>query len=416
MTTILARRRRERRLKLVFGVAFLLVPTLLIWLSVAIYNKDFATETAVTVRASLVGHDLHEGADVKVRGVVVGRVASVEPDGTGATLRLRLDPAQARLIPADVRAQMLPTTVFGERYVSLISESGNAGGRLRAGAVIPQDRTSNAIELQQVLRSTMALLTELKPAELSATLIAMAQALEGRGDRLGENLVQLAAYLRKLNPHLPELNRNISQLAEFANHYADAAPDLLNALSDLSVTTRTVADQRANLSRLYGSTTGVAQHLETFLRANAPNIIELSANSVGPLTTLGRYAPEYPCLFRTLTTLVPLMDRALGKGTDRPGAHVTLRVVRHRGRYLPGRDAPRFTGNGPGPRCYGTPYRPGNAIDLAPNGPGEHTLINELGTAAGQGPVPDWGGLLIGPLYRGAKVTVTEDGPAGDGS
>ncbi|QKG27093.1 MCE family protein [Actinomadura verrucosospora] len=407
MTTILAKRRRERRLKMLSGVAFLLVPPLLVWLSIALYNKDFTDETSVTVRTSLVGNDLHEGAEVKLRGVVVGRVSSIDADGSGARLHLELDPAQAKLIPADVRAQMLPTTVFGERYVSLVSGSGAAGPRLHAGAEIAQDRTSDAIELQQVLRSTMALLTDLKPAELSATLTAMSQALNGRGDQLGENLAQLADYLRKLNPHLPELDRNISQLAAFANNYADAAPDLLNALSDMTVTTRTIADQRANLSQLYDSTTAVSQQLETFLRANAPNIIELSANSVGPLTELGRYAPEYPCLFHTLKTLVPLMDRALGKGTDRPGAHVTLRMVANRGRYRPGRDAPRFTGTGPGPRCYGTPYRAGNAVDLAPNGPGEHTLINELSLAGGQDLVPDWGALLIGPLYRGAAVTVT---------
>ena len=56
------------------GVAFLLVIALLVWLSVAFYNKDFTRTVDVSLDTDRIGNQLTVHADVKVRGVVVGEV------------------------------------------------------------------------------------------------------------------------------------------------------------------------------------------------------------------------------------------------------------------------------------------------------------------------------------------------------
>lgn len=409
------------------GVAFLLVPVLLIWLSVAIYDKRFSEVTTVTLRTSAAGHEMHRNADVKVRGVVVGEVRTITADGAGARLRLALDPRQARLIPSDVSARLLPTTVFGARYVSLIPPAGSSARPLADGSVISEDHSRNAVELAEVLKNTMRLLTAVQPAKLSATLTAMAQALRGRGARLGDNLVRLDDYLTKLNPHVPALTRNLAELAEFARNYDEAAPDLLQALTDFTVTSRTIADQRANLAELYATMTAAAGDLTEFLRANSGNIISLAATSRSTLELLAKHAPAFPCTLKTLAELVPKMDRVLGKGTDRPGVQVSVHSMQQKGRYLPGKDRPVYGAKG-GPRCYSLPYRPGGgtapkAAPAGPHGPvavtygglgvansgAENELINEL-LAPGLNEVPqalpDWSSVLVGPIYRDAEVKV----------
>ncbi|MFI0447281.1 MCE family protein [Actinomadura sp. 6N118] len=409
------------------GVVFLLVPVLLVTLSVAFYQKRFTDVTFVTLRTSTAGFEMHRGADVKLHGVVIGEVRSITADGSGAQLRLALRPDQAKRVPQDVAAQLLPTTVFGARYVALVPPAGRGmnpqanvvAAALRDGSVISEDNTRNAIELRDLLKSTMRLLNALKPAQLSATLTAMAQALEGRGDRLGRNLVTLEAYLKELNPHLPALNQNLVEVAQFADNYSEVTPDILDGLSDFVSTSRTIADQRANLAASHESVTRAARDLTNFLRRNEDNLIQLPRVSRDSLETLARYSPEFPCTFASIAKFVPLMDKALGKGTKKPGVHVNINTVQHKGRYLPGVDRPRYTADA-GPHCYGVPFDPGGGstpkltkpgvlpVGTLAGSPGETRLINELtAPALREAPeeLPDWSGALLGPIYRGTRVT-----------
>lgn len=337
------------------GVSFVLVPALLIWLSVSVYQKKFTDDATVTVRTGSVGNEMHDNADVKLRGVVVGQVRRIQADGDGARLTLAIRPDRLGRIPEDVTAQMLPTTLFGERFVALVPPTVPSARTLKAGAEIPQDRSSNAIELEEVLDNVLPMLTAVKPDKLAATLGAVSQALEGRGDKLGDTLLTLDAHLKEFNPQLPTLNEDIKELVKVSHLYADAAPDVLDALTDFTTTSGTLAEQQAELADLYGSTTASARDVTAFLRKNKDNLIHLSAAGRPTLELLAEYSDAFPCTLRTMAGFVPAMDKALGKGTDRPGLHVNVKAVESKGRYVAGKDTPVYGATG-GPHCYAVPY------------------------------------------------------------
>ncbi|WP_328463240.1 MCE family protein [Streptomyces sp. NBC_00448] len=391
------------------GIIFLLVPALLAWLAVAVYDKSFSNDAKVTVDTGSAGNEMNLGADVKMRGVVVGRVTAIHANGTGARLTLAIDPGRLHQIPAGVTAQMLPTTLFGERFVALVppADSPSGGPALAAHSTIPQDRSADAVELEQVLDNVMPLLTAVQPQKLAATLNAVATALDGRGQELGTTLVQLDRYLTKLNPQLPALTDDIKQLVTVSNTYNAAAPDIVQALTDFTKTSGTIAQQQANLSTLYGSTTATAQDITTYLRQNKENLIHLAADSRGTLQLLAEYAPSFPCTLRTLADFVPAMDKVLGKGTDEPGLHVDVTAVASRGKYVAGKDTPVYDASG-GPQCYPVPYTGRGTTPIA-NSPQENELVDELlapGMNTSPGKLPDWSSVLTGPVYRGAEVTV----------
>ncbi|MFD0070410.1 MCE family protein, partial [Streptomyces sp. NPDC127574] len=85
---------------------------------------------------------------------------------------------------------------------------------LAKGAVIRQDHSANAVELQQVLDDVLPMLTAVRPAELSQTLSAVSQALEGRGEKLGATLSKLDRHLARFNPQRPALNRDLKELVK----------------------------------------------------------------------------------------------------------------------------------------------------------------------------------------------------------
>ncbi|MBD0710170.1 MULTISPECIES: MCE family protein [unclassified Streptomyces] len=402
------------------GVVFLLVPALLAGLAVAVYDKRFTDSDPVVVETGDVGNEMHLGAEVKLRGVVIGEVRAIDAIDGGARLTLAMRPGTLSHVPSDVRAQMLPTTLFGERFVALVPPAAPSGRPLDPGAVIPEDRSSNAVELQQVLDNVLPLLTAVQPQKLSATLSAVSQALEGRGDKLGETLARLDAHLTRFNPQLPALTRDLKELVKVSHLYADAAPDIVTALTDFTTTSGTLAEQEAALADTLGATTRTSQDLTAFLRQNKDNIIRLSATGRPTLDLLAEYSPSFPCTLRTLAQFVPAMDKALGKGTDKPGLHVEVSTVPSRGAYVPGRDKPSY-GSGGGPNCYPVPYLGAPAApaarasaatdqDLGPaNSPQENDLVTELlAPAAGKRPgdLPDWSSLLAGPAFRGAEVTL----------
>ena len=72
------------------GVVFLLVFALLVWLSVALYNKQFTPAAMVTLYTDSVGNEMHPGAEVMIRGVQVGEVRQISAYGTGARLELAI--------------------------------------------------------------------------------------------------------------------------------------------------------------------------------------------------------------------------------------------------------------------------------------------------------------------------------------
>ncbi len=333
------------------GIAFVTAIVTLMGLAVASYTGAFTQGVPVTLEVDRVGTQLAERADVKVRGLIVGQVAQITSDGGNATVELSLDPEMVDMIPANVSARLLPKTLFGEKYISLVLPENGGSSTLAAGDVIPLDRTETARELDRALDGLLPLLQQVPPQDLATTLGALSQALSGRGEQLGNTLVRLQELTSGLRPGIPDLQEDITQLADFAGNLNAAAPDLLDAVEDLSVTTTTVVEQREELRGLLTGLTTASDDLRGFLSRNRDNLIGLAASARPTLESLARYSPEFPCLFGQLTDLVPRLDQVFGAGTGKPGVYVTIEIVNNKGKYIPDRDEPEYLDDR-GPRCY----------------------------------------------------------------
>ena len=450
----------------VLGLVFLIVVALFIGGTIAVYNKAFADVVPVRLEVQQAGSQMSVGADVKVRGIIVGRVSSIEAMPGGAALKLALKPGKVDQIPKDVRARILPKTLFGQRYVSLRIPGNAADERLEAGDVIHQDRSKTAIELQKVLTDVVPLLKAVQPQKLASTLNAISSALRGRGDQLGNTMVRLSRLLGEVNRSLPDIKADISAFADVTEIYDKAAPDILRALSDLTTTTQTVVAKRSDLRRLYASVIGASTDLRRFLAVNKRNIIDLTAATQPTLDVLARYAPEYTCLLRQIAESVPNARKAFGAGTGHPeSSRVIVEFVPGRGAYEPGVDE-HVNGDHRGPRCYplpenpkenhfpqyppggpvddgarkppapgapdrdlpepakglGAPFKPGvwseggggsallaGRVSSIANSPAEQRLVSVLLAPKLDMPareVPGWSSLLAGPLYRGKEVVL----------
>jgi virulence factor Mce-like protein len=338
------------------GLLALVVLTGLVAVAVGLYAKAFTPVVHVTLEVDRLGNQLTRGADVKARGVLVGEVREVRSDPEGAELELALDPGQAARLPSDVRAELLPKTLFGEKFVQLLPAAGSDAPPLREGDVIPRSRATTARETSEALDSLQPLLETLRPDRLSLTLNAVSAALRGRGERLGGNLELARDYLRELNPELPVLAEDVRGTADLADTLTAAAGDALEVLDDLSAVNRSLVETRADLDRFLQGSAGVAGTAEQFLGANEQRLVTLARESVPNLATQARYSPQLPCLLDAIVRQIPLGEAF---GGLQPGLHITAEITANDDGYLPG-DEPEY-GEDTGPTCFGLvgePIRP----------------------------------------------------------
>jgi virulence factor Mce-like protein len=351
----------------------------------------------------------------------------------GAIITLALDPSRASIIPSNVSAQILPKTLFGEQYVALQLPE-NPARHIKNGDVIPQDRSKAALEISTVLGDILPLLQAVKPAELNATLTALATALKGRGEQLGQTLVHLDRYLTALNPEVPQLVDDLKKLGQVAVQFNDAAPDVIATLNNLKTSSKTLVDKKAALDNLLTTATNTSNIISSFLAENEQRIITLTGTTDKVYNLLNEYSPEFGCLFAGLNELNTRATNSIVNNQIQLSAQLNIEPP-NLGPYKPGQQPKLLTGLGP--HCFGLPnptvpftvppafrcindgaplttdpcsQAGGNAFDQQAIGSSaESALVNTLiaGTV-GTTPdaVPGIATVLAAPALRGTEVNV----------
>lgn len=400
------------------GVVFLCLLLLGVWLTYATFTKKFASYERITLTTSNIGLQLPIRADVKVRGVIVGEVLEASAgDERGAELTLGIYPDKIDDIPANVTGSIVPKTLFGEKYVSLVVPETGPSGTIQAGAVI--DRTEVATELEEVLSDIYPLLRTVRPADLNATLTALSTALEGRGEQLGSNLETVDSYLKRINPEIPALLEDLRLTAQVSDTYADILPEVAQILDDTVKTTGTIEEKEAALTATLRDIRSFSDTARSFLDANEANLREAGELSTRTLAVVARYSPIFPCMSAGIVKAQGRLAEAF-RGYE---LHIVLETLIDQPRAYTPADAPKF-GEDRGPDCLGlpdipysqdNPYPPLPRLNDGMNGTTEKGNLRPAPSAAYQG-TPDDVTALRGALEAeygaGADINVVLAGPA----
>ncbi|RHW25681.1 MCE family protein [Nocardioides immobilis] len=314
----------------------------------ALYTRAFADPVEVTVESTRAGLVMDPGNKVKLRGVEIGRVGSVELVGDSVEIVLEIDRDEFDGIPSDVVADIRSTTVFGAKYVELVSRDG--GGQLAAGATL---RTMGVTtEVNTVFDSLQRVLTGVDVADLNQTLTVLSSTLSGRGDQVAALAQQADEYLTKLQPLLPQLREDLLQVARFSRIAVEVSPALISILRDATVTAGTVVDKQASLHTLLADLTILGGRGAEVLGINAEALDALVRGLNLPSSTLRVYSSELPCFILGLDRTRKIMADVIG-GTDNSlRALVSFRSKLSK--YTAPADLPDYP-SGRGPDCHGLP-------------------------------------------------------------
>lgn len=371
------------------GIAFSTAIVAVLYLVGLIFRQDFVSTQSLTIQSTRAGLLMDVGGEVKLRGVQIGRVASIQSDGTGAKIKLAIDSDRMKLIPANVRAQIIPPTVFGAKYVDLIP-SEDQYGTIATNGVVTADHVT--VEVNSAFEHLIRLLKAAQPAKVNATLNALAGALNGNGTRIGNSIEQLKSYLGSINPVLPVLADDISRSKGVLRSYDRLAPGLLDIVRNTTVTSETLVDQQRGLTNLLSSFGTAAGNVRTLLSENAKPLYT-TLTTLDPVSRiLDYYSPELACTIEGLDEVNKLSLRSFGNTV--PGILSTTSILPGQEPYKYPADLPVVRAND-GPNCNGLPLVSVGSIHDRP-------AVQDVGTnpyattSLKPAPVANLSGTLLG--------------------
>ena len=188
---------------------------------------------------------LIKGNDVKVSGVKVGIIDSIEVEDGKARVGLRLDDAVGPL-HQDASARVRPVGLLGERYVELDRGTPSAPV-IPVGGSITSDHTSSATDLDQVLN----MVDQPTGAALAAMVTTLGEGLRGTGPNARDALKAMAPAMQ-----------DTSSLVKVLDDQTDVLTSLVDTLEPLA--TGLAVDGGESLDQLVGSA-------ETLLGVTARN-------------------------------------------------------------------------------------------------------------------------------------------------
>ncbi|MBJ7465990.1 MAG: MCE family protein [Mycolicibacterium sp.] len=340
----------------------------LVFVTVTSFRGTFRSVVPVTLTADRTGLVMETGAKVKLRGIDVGRVSQISSTGAGAQLKLDIDSDQIRYIPENVEARIAVTTIFGAKFVDLVYPSNPSGQRLAAGAALRS--TNVTTEVNTVFENVVDLLDMVDPLKLNAVLTAVADAVRGKGEKIGEATTDLNEVLTALNSRNDVFREDIRALKNLGDTYSAAAEDIVSILDAVSTTGATVVEHKDALDTLLLNAIGVSEAGTNLLVSSKDNLVT-AINSLEPTTELlNMYSPAYAC---TLQGAQWIIDNGEGVfGGD--GRTFVVDVA-----LLPGNDPYSFPENLPVVAAKGGPGgRPGcgSLPDATKNFPVRQLITN----------------------------------------
>jgi phospholipid/cholesterol/gamma-HCH transport system substrate-binding protein len=211
---------------------------------------------------------LYPGDDVRIVGVPVGRIDSIEPQPHA--VRITMSVKDGVKVPADARAVIMAPNIVSARFIQLAPAY--AGGAVMAnGATLGQDHcspkdfacltrwTAVPVEWDEVKSELTKLSTSLGPegwaqGPLSAFVDQAADTFDGNGDsfrqalrelsqtagRLGDSRTDLFGTVKNLQILIDALSKSNEQIVQFSGHLASVSQVLADSSTNLDNTLGTL--------------------------------------------------------------------------------------------------------------------------------------------------------------------------------
>lgn len=244
------------------------------------YQKLFGPKTIIAYFKSATA--IYPGDEVRVVGVRVGTIKSIDPLGTRARITLAVD--RAVPIPADAKAIIVAPNLVSARYVQLTPAYGSSpqasGATMADGAEISEDHTAIPVEWDEIKEQLTRLAAELGPSSgvsntsLGRFIDTTADAMAGNGDKLRETITQLSHVGRILGQGSGDIVSVIKNLQVFVTALRDSNTQIVEFQDRLADVTSVIDGSRADLDSAINELSGAIGKVQRFIAGSRDQTAE----------------------------------------------------------------------------------------------------------------------------------------------
>jgi virulence factor Mce-like protein len=282
----LARTGRDRRDRWVLAIAAAIVAGALVAGGVLVYRVINHAKQITAYFAESIG--VYPGSTVRVLGVPVGTVDSVQPDGSRVRVTMTLNSGVA--VPARVSAVVIAPSVVADRYIQL-TPAYTSGTQIADGAVIPLARTAVPVEVDQVYASLAKLANALGPngvnkqGALSDLIKTGAANLAGNGAYLRQMITEFGGLSKTLGNSSGNLFATVAYLQRFTTMLKDNNGQVRQAEEQLAQVSAFLASDRRDLAAAISELSVALNRIKGFIGGNRA-LIESNVSKLATITSL----------------------------------------------------------------------------------------------------------------------------------
>jgi phospholipid/cholesterol/gamma-HCH transport system substrate-binding protein len=196
---------------------------------------------------------LRPGDDVRAAGVKVGRVQKIELHRGAA--RVEFDLTKKQPIYTDTRLSVRYQNLLGQRYLAMLPGP-NGTEHLRAGSVVPRDRTDPGFDITTLLNGFEPLFATLEPEQVNRLSESIVAVLQGQGGTVESLLQETASLTNHLADRDEVLGKVLDNLTPVLQNLAARGDDLNQTVKDLRALMTALAKERRSIG---GSIDGVSE-------------------------------------------------------------------------------------------------------------------------------------------------------------
>lgn len=226
---------------------------------------------------------LQKGDDVRIAGVNVGEVRSVESyDRTQALVTFRIKD-EIELTTAS-RAEIRFLNLVGDRYLALEQGAADDAEPLAEDDVIPIGNTSPALDLTVLFNGFQPLFQALNPAQVNELSLNLVQVLQGEGGTVAglvEKTASLTNALADRDQLIGEVITNLSQTMATVDdrhqELSDLIVELKGWMGDLARDRKLIGSSLGNISDLTVVVADLIKRSRQLVKADVAKLRELAA-------------------------------------------------------------------------------------------------------------------------------------------
>lgn len=326
---------------------FMVVAVTLTWLVYVTLRRDVAGSTVPYAAVFTDVFGLREGDDVRMAGVRVGRVESIELQSNQAKVSFVVQ-ADQQVLGSTV-ASVTYQNIVGQRYLGLSLGSLGEPDPLSPGSVIPVEQTDPSFDVGTLLNGYEPLFSVLDPKHADNLTKGVIQSLQGdegsitalvdqtaqltdtfagQDEELGAVITDLNLVVANLARHNDDLDHIVGRAQSVVSTFDARRPELVESMGSIAKVMRqlsTISDEvYLPLNELVQRQPGFAKHMIgiepqlAFVGANLPLMLKGFARTTGE----GAYVNAYACnldgtaFFPGLNDVTPIVVAAATPGNQ----------------------------------------------------------------------------------------------------